>query len=46
MEADSLKHGADAGKAAIPVAGDVYYATDTKILYICATDGVWTGFDA
>lgn len=42
----SFRSGADAAKPASPEAGDVYFATDTLILYICAADGVWTGFDA
>lgn len=46
VEASSIKGGADAAKAASPVSKDIYYATDTKILYICAADGTWTGIDA
>ncbi len=46
MEADSLTHGLDSAKTATPTAGAVYYASDTRILYICAADGTWTGIDA
>lgn len=46
MEASSIRGGADAAKPASPVSKDVYFATDTKILYICVADGSWTGFDA
>jgi len=45
-EAFSLRGGADTAKSATPVARDIYLATDTKKLYICVADGVWTGFDA
>lgn len=46
VEASSVKHGADSAKAASPTGGDIYYATDTKVLYFCASDGAWTGIDA
>lgn len=45
-EAYSFRHGADANKPADPDSGDIWLATDTLILYVCVTDGVWTGFDA
>jgi len=40
-EAASFKGGLDANKSATPVSRDIYFATDTEILYICAVDGVW-----
>jgi len=45
-EAYKFRGGADASKSEAPEARDVYFATDTKILYICVVDGSWTGFDA
>jgi len=45
-EAASVKGGLDANKSATPVSRNIYFATDTGILYICVVDGVWTGFDA
>lgn len=45
-EAYKFRGGADAAKSATPTARDAYFATDTKILYVCVVDGVWTGFDA
>lgn len=42
----SFRHGADAAKPGDPDSGDIYFATDTKILYVCVADGAWTGFDA
>lgn len=45
-EAYKFRGGADASKSAAPETRDVYFATDTKILYICVVDGSWTGFDA
>lgn len=45
-EAYTIRGGADANKSATPTARDVYLATDTKKLYVCVTDGAWTGFDA
>ncbi len=45
-EAAGIKGGLDANKSATPVSRDVYLATDTHILYVCFTDGAWTGFDA
>ncbi|GAI48872.1 unnamed protein product, partial [marine sediment metagenome] len=35
----SIENGLDVDKSAAPVAGDIYLATDTKILYVCNTDG-------
>lgn len=34
--------GADASKAAVPAVGQVYIATDTRVLYICYVAGTWT----
>lgn len=45
-EAYKFRGGADTSKSADPTARDVYFATDTKILYVCVVDGFWTGFDA
>lgn len=42
VEASSFTGGADAAKPASPVSRDVYLATNTGILYVCYTDGVWT----
>lgn len=40
-EAYKFRGGADASKPATPTSRDVYYATDTRILYICRVDGAW-----
>lgn len=45
-EAASFKGGLDANKSPTPVSRNIYFATDTGILYICIVDGAWTGFDA
>lgn len=45
-EAHSFRHGAATGIPAAPDSGDIYFATDTQVLYICVFDGAWTGFDA
>jgi len=45
-EAYTFRGGADAAKPAAPLAKEIYLATDTKKLYICVVDGIWTGFDA
>lgn len=45
-EAAKFKGGLDANKSPTPVSRDIYIATDTHILYVCITDGAWTGFDA
>ncbi len=45
-EAVSFDGGLDANKPDDPVSRDIYLATDTHILYVCFTDGAWTGFDA
>ena len=45
-EAAMFKGGLDANKSATPVSRDIYLATDTHKLYVCFTDGTWTGFDA
>ena len=42
----TLEHGLDANKAASPVVGDIYAATDTKYVYTCYADGVWTRIGA
>jgi len=46
VTADKVNSGLDADKAAVPEAGAIYYARDTKILYLCAQAGTWTGIDA
>jgi hypothetical protein len=46
ITANKLNNGLDADKSASPEAGEVYYARDTKILYLCAVAGTWTGIDA
>ena len=33
--------GVDASKAATPVVNQIYFATDTKKLYVCVSAGVW-----
>lgn len=38
----SINVGVDASKAASPSTGDLYLATDTKILYRCYAAGTWT----
>ena len=38
--------GLDANKSATPVSRDIYYATDTKILYVCVIDGTWINLNA
>jgi len=45
-EAASFKGGLAANRSPTPVSRDVYLGTDNHILYVCITDGVWTGFDA
>ena len=45
VEATSFTYGLDANKAAVPAVSQIYLATDTKILYVCVSVGVWTGFD-
>lgn len=48
LEAEAFKFrgGADASKSADPTSRDVYFATDTQILYVCVVDGAWVGLDA
>ncbi|MBA7579744.1 hypothetical protein ES708_21620 [subsurface metagenome] len=46
VEASSFRGGPFSARPAAPAAKDIYFATDTKVLYICVTDGAWTGFDA
>ncbi|MBA7622117.1 hypothetical protein ES703_29488 [subsurface metagenome] len=46
VEASSFRGGPFAARPVAPVARDIYFATDTKVLYVCVTDGAWTGFDA
>lgn len=46
VEASSFTGGLEAALPASPVSRDIYLATDKKKLYICITDGTWTGFDA
>lgn len=38
----SFKSGADSLKAASPGLGDIYFATDTKKIYLCASAGTWS----
>lgn len=40
--AGAIGRGADASKAAVPSAGDIYIATDTYKLYVCYVTGTWT----
>ena len=46
ITADKIDHGLDADKAASPEKGQVYYATDTKVFYLCAVAGTWSGLSA
>lgn len=46
VEATSFTYGLDAAKKAVPAVSEIYWATDTKKLYVCATTGTWTGLDA
>ena len=41
--ASSFRSGLDADKPAVPMAGDIWLARDTKKLYVCHTAGTWTG---
>jgi hypothetical protein len=45
VEASRITCGLDAAKSAFPSKGDVYFATDTKILYLCSATGIWTGVE-
>lgn len=45
VQASKVTCGLDADKSALPSKGDIYFATDTKILYICSTTGIWTGVE-
>lgn len=45
VSADRVQHGLDADKSALPSEGDIYFATDTRILYLCSTSGVWEGVE-
>jgi len=45
-EAASFKGGLDANKSAAPVSRQIYYATDSKILYVCVVDGAWININA
>jgi len=38
----SVPHGLDADKRSSPIAGDIYAATDTTILYVCYVTGTWS----
>ena len=38
----SIQHGLDADLSVAPSSGDAYVATDTKKVYICYVDGIWT----
>lgn len=40
--AGTISKGLDADKPASPSASDIYFATDTNILYRCATAGTWS----
>ena len=42
----AIARGNDADKSSNPSAGDVYYATDTGIMYVCFSNGVWTPYYA
>jgi hypothetical protein len=41
FSATNLKSGADADKPSSPKVGDLYVATDTKIVYACYVNGSW-----
>lgn len=41
----SFTEGLDASKSATPSVGNVYYATDTKKIYICFATNTWTQVD-
>lgn len=41
----SFTEGLDASKSATPSVGNVYYATDTKRIYICFATNTWTQVD-
>ncbi|MFC1808843.1 hypothetical protein ACFL3D_01815 [Candidatus Omnitrophota bacterium] len=38
----TMDFGTDASKDATPDVGDIYWATDTNITYVCNTNNVWT----
>jgi hypothetical protein len=40
-----IDRGLDAGKAASPAEGDIYFATDTGKLYLCLSAGSWTWYN-
>ena len=42
----TIARGNDADKPSNPSAGDVYYAIDTGIMYVCFSNGVWTPYYA
>jgi len=41
-DSSKVSSGLDANKPASPSQGDIYWATDTKKLYYCYSDGNWT----
>jgi len=44
--ASAFRSGLDAEKPAVPMAGEIWLARDTKKLYVCHIAGSWSGFDA
>ncbi|GAI79508.1 unnamed protein product, partial [marine sediment metagenome] len=40
-EAASFKGGLDDNKSDTPVSRQIYFGTDTGILYVCIADGFW-----
>lgn len=45
-EAASFKGGLDANKSPTPVSRQIYFGTDTGILYVCIVDGTWVNLNA
>lgn len=41
----TITQGLDASKSGTPAIGNVYWATDTKILYVCYATNVWVAVD-
>ncbi len=45
VEASRIPAGLDANRPEFPSEGDVYFATDTRILYVSPAYGVWEGVE-
>lgn len=43
--ATNIRNGLDADKPLNPIAGQIYVATDTNIIYVCYVDGTWKRAD-